>query len=540
MKKLFLTSLVLGMSLLASAKIVYVATDGNNAKDGSSWENAVADISKAYSLSAAGDQIWIAGGTYDLSLIGTTVQMVDHVDVYGSLPKGAANLSARVQPNSTKPWVFQDQTVFIASSAMDYRPFDRSDKAFDSQWKAVFDGIRFYKCSSTNGGKFMYVNTGQTIRNCQMDSCNINAGSDNTLIYMERDGLVENCYFKNNYGNSTSVVKFRGLYPNGSQPSFIEKGNTIRNCVFEGNSNSNNMLIYNTDGNTDKESMSIVENCRFFKNTGNFSINEKGKRITLVNNCVIDSSEMATEAADRYYAASALDVTGEHVYLNRCIISNCKNTAAKEASDKNVVIACGSTMSNCLITGLESEHAAIVVTKFIVNSTITGNGKGDILLDGTGGLINTLVWGNVDNRVTVLTETNYLQYSAFQKQEEVINYKNAISDGNVFITEDPFENAAEGNYYLKATALINAGGVDDYVKGGGNLVEDIQEWFALDLDGNKRFGDDDKINIGCYQTKNVSGWKDIKHATKAQKVMTEGQLFILHNGKQYNALGIEL
>ena len=59
MKKFFTIASALFLATSLSAKVVYVATDGNNSNDGSTWDNAVADIQKAYTLANAGDEIWI-------------------------------------------------------------------------------------------------------------------------------------------------------------------------------------------------------------------------------------------------------------------------------------------------------------------------------------------------------------------------------------------------------------------------------------------------------------------------------------------------
>ena len=46
MKKFFTIASALFLATSLSAKVVYVATDGNNSNDGSTWDNAVADIQK--------------------------------------------------------------------------------------------------------------------------------------------------------------------------------------------------------------------------------------------------------------------------------------------------------------------------------------------------------------------------------------------------------------------------------------------------------------------------------------------------------------
>ena len=114
MKKFFTIASALFLATSLSAKVVYVATDGNNSNDGSTWDNAVADIQKAYTLANAGDEIWIAGGTYvmtDGSAL--LVDMKDQVNVYGSFQKGDASIDARIRPDAVnKPYEFANPTIF--------------------------------------------------------------------------------------------------------------------------------------------------------------------------------------------------------------------------------------------------------------------------------------------------------------------------------------------------------------------------------------------------------------------------------------------
>ena len=57
---------------------LYVSPQGNNSNSGTSWAQARQTLASALSISASGDQIWVAAGTYD-----ETLTLVSGVSLYG-------------------------------------------------------------------------------------------------------------------------------------------------------------------------------------------------------------------------------------------------------------------------------------------------------------------------------------------------------------------------------------------------------------------------------------------------------------------------
>jgi predicted outer membrane repeat protein len=85
------------VAVSAGATNIYVregATAGR--KDGSSWPNAFTDLQLALGQATAGDQIWVAKGTYSPGLLATsTFAMKENVKIYGGFAGTEENLAAR-------------------------------------------------------------------------------------------------------------------------------------------------------------------------------------------------------------------------------------------------------------------------------------------------------------------------------------------------------------------------------------------------------------------------------------------------------------
>ena len=73
---------------LAQATIYRVKTDGNDANNGSTWALAKRTVGNALAAATAGDQVWVAGGTFNECVV-----LHDGVSLFGGFYGNENNLA---------------------------------------------------------------------------------------------------------------------------------------------------------------------------------------------------------------------------------------------------------------------------------------------------------------------------------------------------------------------------------------------------------------------------------------------------------------
>lgn len=229
------------------------------------------NLSSAYSVAAAGDQIWIAAGEH------TTPQLTvkNAVSVYGSFAGTETAIEERAQTPNGKPWEFVNPTVIKNSGAAVFT----TNAAHTS--KTVFDGLTFDGENTEfhramNFADVIRTNTNYVISNCVVKNYRMNGDGGglnirnkteifNCLIsnnksanggggiYMDADCSVHHCEITGN----ESAYGGGGISANGLQGG----GVSVYNCLVA--NNTSNTGTGGINGNR-----AAIYNCLVLNNTG--------------------------------------------------------------------------------------------------------------------------------------------------------------------------------------------------------------------------------------------------------------------------------
>jgi len=256
LRALTLTALLLGGALSTQATIRYVKPTASGSGDGSSWANASADLQAMINASSAGDQVWVAAGTYKPTTTtnrSISFSLKNGVAVYGGFNGTETLLSQR-------NWV---ANVTILSGDIGTLG-DDSDNSYHVVYNsgvnstAVLDGFTItkgqaYPVFGNTSGVGMYYNYSSptlTFFSFTENSSNEGGGMYNT----HSSPTLTNCSFSGN----TAYSKGGGMYYNNSSP-------TLTNCSFSGNTSS-----IGGGGMYNNNSSPTLMNCSFSGNTTSF------------------------------------------------------------------------------------------------------------------------------------------------------------------------------------------------------------------------------------------------------------------------------
>lgn len=344
--KTFLTSLCAFLALLFTQSInaqTYVnhAATGNN--DGSSWADAYTTLHDALENYSAGDEIWVATGTYLPGQASTfpgaprnTFYIYQDVAIYGGFDGTETMLSER-DPVTNVTILSGDLN---GDDVDDDFETNREDNTLNvmlidtlTTAATIIDGFTFegghadidddYFPNKRGGGIFTWGAT--QVSNCifQQNYTIWNAGG----IYFWEEGAsggrVENCLFRNN----KCLGGGAGLF--ASRLSGEEL--VIANCQFENNeANANNggggAFIIN--------SFASVNNCQFTNNHATnggggiclmYSGAGTGNQSMSVTNCEFQDNSAGLTGGGIYYFSSN-SATGNNVTISNCQVT--ENTSA--------------------------------------------------------------------------------------------------------------------------------------------------------------------------------------------------------------------
>jgi len=375
---------ILGWQAPAAAPgTIYVDVDATGASDGGSWADAYTTLQPALDEAAAGDQIWVAAGTYKPvheSVPGNprsaTFQLKNGVALYGGFDPSAGDVEFGDRDWAANVAILSGD-LGIAGNLYDnsyhvfYHP---AALALDAT--AVLDGFTVTGGNANGGGELsdgggMY-NKGcsPTVAHCSFtgNSANIGGGMRN---YSSASPTVTGCTFSENIASL-----------GGGMANHDSSSPAVTGCTFEGN------LAQNGAGMLNDHSSPTVSSCTF---VGNEAVNGSG--------------------------GGMYNYTGSSPTLSSCMFVG--NTAFSMGGGAVNYNAGTPTLTNCTFSG---------------NSANTGGGVYDFssLLTVT----NSILWGDTPDEISLRGGAPLVSFSDIQG--------GFAGAGNIDL--DPrFEDAATGD-----------------------------------------------------------------------------------------------
>ena len=367
MKKviIILLSIVCSVSLWAE-QVFYVTETGAGYKNGSSWDNAFADVQTAIdkASSAGGGEVWIAKGTYKH---GSAMTMKNNVAIYGGFAGTETSKDQRVAGNNTILDGEGKYRVFYNNYSSS-NPLTNSAKLDNVTIQNGYasDGNNIF-VSSADYGAGMYNNyASPEITNCTFSNNSASGNySDGGGMYNVNSSspVLTNCTFS---GNSASYCG-GGMYNvNSSSP-------TLTNCTFSNNSTSGDGGgMYNTSS-----SSPVLTNCTFTNNSaydgyggGMYNYNNSSPVLT---NCTFSNNSAGSGGGMCNWESTS-------PVLTNCTFSN---NSAYEGGGMFNGYSSSPTLTNCTFSN---------------NSAYEGGGMfkdwGSSLV-----LTNCILWGNTASSI---------------------------------------------------------------------------------------------------------------------------------------------
>ena len=279
--------------------ILYVTQTGAGTHDGSSWANAMDDLSLAIVFAGlSGGDVWVAEGVYYGDTSSTNAfTMMNGVNVYGGfVGNEPANYDLTQRDFTAHPTILDGQNA----RRVVYQPADFTTET-------IWDGFTVRNGLSNDNGGGAWLHGNAIFRHCRFTNNStyyygggVYASSSNYNIPI----LIDDCEFTHNTASSGSGGGLGGNYA------------VIRHCVFTHNfASANGGGIYIMNALSDQ---ATVSNCLVANNTaaygGGIYFNTSN---TLVENSTVVNN-MATSNGGGICGYYSFNVTNSIVWGNHC------------------------------------------------------------------------------------------------------------------------------------------------------------------------------------------------------------------------------
>lgn len=489
-----------GFSELSAKTIYYVKVDGIG--DGTSWANAAGNIQDMIDKAIAGDEVWVAAGTYfptyqtsESDIRSKTFLIKNGVHLFGGFAGNETSIDGRAKSDSDgygktdgngkiESWEFTNETVLsgnIDSIADEWEKIDffgeawrysiagnagncstvvtASSEIIDETW---LDGFTVSGGNGNNGG----IDTrGKTIVQSCVVSFNTSRGLYNAL------GEVKDCHVLINAGtgiyNETGIVKnctveMNARYVAGTANAgggICNDFGEIVNCMVM----SNQAIVFQGNSINYGQQPSVYGG-------GIYNIGGKIDKCTVVNNTIF-SYNTATGGSmlDAYAFGGGIYTKEEGGVIANCCVFNNKVMAVKRSTHYTSLAAAQGG-------GIYYPNG-IVYNSTVVNNKGIGNGESNI----------------VGDRINCIS-------SATNASQDFIRPTTFVGRATTAQQEDEL---------LQADWQLKTG--SQYIDAG--TLTDLPDWLiaGTDLAGNPRTTNG-KISDGAYEYNSLTGMEELRQA----------------------------
>ena len=336
---------------LGSGSTIFVDSDAQGSNNGSSWQDAFTDLQSAINASLAGDQIWIASGTYRPQIVNTPADSNFFVvnkplEIYGGFAGTETSLNQRDWESN--PSILSGD--INGDDADDEYSLNKSDNTihvlYISANDVVIDGLEVAYGKTRIGFDPNSPRLFHTFRGGGIHCPGVNI-------------IIQNCKIRQN-----SAEQAGGIYAGFSSKILV------KNCSFESN-HANTFAGAMNIGNMNAE----ISYCKFESNKvdlgvggamflwQNFASNHDSTLIS-IKNCYFNSNQAPNGAGIQYnnfYTGSRLQVDSSHFIANTAINNgsgggiNLNNYNSPNQQEKHSLFA---EISNSVFDGNVAEEGA--------------------------------------------------------------------------------------------------------------------------------------------------------------------------------------